>query len=166
MTFNLAEFCSWMTIYFITFNLAECCIRVSVLLKYQDLDLMWPGMEYVCNRQLLLKVSTLPRPCALGLNRLCPIHLLWTLFCMCPPLLGLSVSFIWSYAMWSQRSAQESAQTSYHPNGLIWRQWWPWTSLVFLSETSRTFYDLLWWKEWGLLSEVPWYLCWNIPFWV
>jgi len=39
MNFNQAEFCNWMTIYCATFNLAECSIRVTVLLEYLNIAL-------------------------------------------------------------------------------------------------------------------------------
>ena len=37
ITFNLAEFYYWMTVYCIMFNLAECSIGVTVLLEYPDI---------------------------------------------------------------------------------------------------------------------------------
>ena len=57
MTFNLAEFCNWLTIYCITFNLAECSIRVTVLLEYLDLVLGARSWVSLHNSQAFTQIS-------------------------------------------------------------------------------------------------------------
>jgi len=59
MTLNLAEFCNWMTIYCVSFNLAECSIRVTVLLEYINLALN--ERSWVTHWHLLKFLSTTAR---------------------------------------------------------------------------------------------------------